>query len=244
MEGGTATMEGLKRLIVPTSKGSNTYRVWSVPNDYEMTREERIAGATIETPGAGKTTGWVQTSTGLPFWPLEPDWWLIDISDIAHHLAQRVRYSGACSELYSVAQHSYLMAKWGQRKGLSSREQMQLLLHDAAEYVLPDVPRPIKKALEGFAGIEGRVETEIVSWFNKVYGHRLRLPWPFEPVVKYADDRILRNEKDAFMQPEPLPWGIAEVGLPIEAIEALPWKEAKMKFLQAFNKILCGRPIE
>lgn len=67
----------------------------------------------------------------------------IAIEDIAHALSQINRYGGHTRVPYSVAQHSVILAqeaklRWG------SHEALYLLLHDAEETYLNDVPRPVK----------------------------------------------------------------------------------------------------
>ena len=57
-----------------------------------------------------KSTEWIQTYTGVKFYPLNPCMDDIDIIDIAHSLSLQCRFTGHLSEFYSVAQHSVMVA--------------------------------------------------------------------------------------------------------------------------------------
>jgi hypothetical protein len=70
---------------------------------------------------------------------------IIDINDIAHSLARINRFTGHTTHTWSVAQHSALVMAMGWN--LTIPEQLCLLMHDAHEAYLGDVPSPIKAAL-------------------------------------------------------------------------------------------------
>ena len=54
---------------------------------------------------------WIMTFTGRKFWVLDPQPEDVNIIDIAHALAMKVRFNGHVSRFYSVAQHSVLVAE-------------------------------------------------------------------------------------------------------------------------------------
>ena len=90
---------------------------------------------------------WIQTYTGKCFTPLDPKPEDICAEDIAHHLSNLCRFSGAVNDFYSVAEHS-VRCFWYAREVLSpgppSPLHLAVLLHDAAEAYIIDLPRPIK----------------------------------------------------------------------------------------------------
>jgi hypothetical protein len=70
-----------------------------------------------------------------------------DLKDIAHHLAQINRFTGACSRPYSVAEHSLLVERIGEQRGNSPTTRLALLMHDAHEAYTSDQSSPAKDAL-------------------------------------------------------------------------------------------------
>ena len=102
---------------------------------------------------------WIQTISGKKF-PLDkPDVEQIDIEDIAHALSFLCRFNGQCKKFYSVAEHQcllydrvkdkdYLMAKW-------------LLVHDAPEAFVNDIPTPLKNLLPKYQEIESVIEIQL-----------------------------------------------------------------------------------
>jgi hypothetical protein len=77
------------------------------------------------------------------------------IEDIAHHLAQINRYTGACSRPYSVAEHSLLVERIGAARGARTSLRLALLMHDAHEAYTQDLSTPAKHAVgAGWIGFE------------------------------------------------------------------------------------------
>ncbi len=167
--------------------------------------------------------GWIQTFTGRQFFPLAPRVEDIDIIDIAHALAMKCRYTGHTKRFYSVAEHSCLVAY-----ALPDEFKLWGLMHDAAEAYLPDVVRPIKHMLTGFAEIEARVERAIFDKFGLVG------EIPVE--VHRVDAAILGDEKLALMGPEPASWDLPYAPLNVK-IMCLPPPVAKELFLHRFKDL-------
>ena len=147
---------------------------------------------------------WIMTASGRPFWPLDPSVDDVAIEDIAHHLSNLCRFTGAVRSFYSVAQHSVLVARrltesvamnggdWHTRAvaGLYG------LLHDASEAYLIDIPRPLKHAPD-FAPYR-RVETLVQGVVYEAFG----LAAADEPAMLKAIDRqMLRTEQRDLMPP-------------------------------------------
>jgi len=166
---------------------------------------------------------WLQTATGLAFWPMDPRASEIKIEDIAHSLSNLCRYLGHTREFYSVAQHSVLVSR-----ALPTELRAWGLLHDASEAYLADVPRPIKPYLTGYREAEDVVEYAIAEAFG--------LSWPMPAEVKRVDDAILADEAAQLMATPPHDWGLREPAL---GIKIDPWspQTAKRRFLEAFHEI-------
>jgi hypothetical protein len=166
---------------------------------------------------------WMQTYSGLQFWPLDPRVDEIAIEDIAHALANTCRYNGHCGVFYSVAEHCVILS------GFASREnKLAALLHDAAEAYTADIPRPLKRYLDGYRLIEERIERAIAAKFGVKY------PWAYE--IHELDERILGDERDQIMAKPPADWGLSRP--PLNAY--LPcWDPttAKHVFLHTFRAL-------
>jgi uncharacterized protein len=170
---------------------------------------------------------WIQTASGNRFWPLDPRKSEVHVPDIAHALAMTCRFGGHSSEFYSVAQHSVLMARKAYQL-YDVETALLALLHDSAEAYLTDVPRPIKKYLEGFKAREDDILARILSEFW--------LPQKLPAEVKTLDNCILVDEARAFMGGKDVTrtWDFAggqSLGLDIEP---WGWRLAKGEFLQLF----------
>lgn len=137
--------------------------------------------------------GYIQTATGVAFYPLDPRQEEVRLRDIAIALAKLCRFGGHVpgSAIYSVAQHSVLVAL-----SLPHHLRVQGLLHDAAEAYCVDVPRPIKKALVNYDVVEARIAACIGDRFGV---ELCELP----AEVKEADERALWTEKRDLLMPMP-----------------------------------------
>lgn len=115
----------------------------------------------------------------------------VDIEAIAHSLSNLCRYGGHIEEFYSVAEHSVrVMLHVFNRK---PEWALEALLHDAGEAFLVDVPRPHKYQLPDYRELEKMVEDQLFPI--------LGLKYPFDPIVKAADDYILTQEWEYFIVP-------------------------------------------
>lgn len=141
---------------------------------------------------------WMQTYSGRAFWPLDPRPEEVSIIDIAHHLSMKCRYAGASRCFYSVAEHSVHICRALRLAGAAVEVQLWGLMHDAAEAYLPDVTRPIKPDLQGFAAIEARVMRAICIAFG-IEGAQ-------PDIVTRYDEAILADEREQIMGPPPRPW--------------------------------------
>lgn len=147
---------------------------------------------------------WIQTFTGVKFYPLDPRVEEIKLEDIAHSLANQCRYTGHCLQFYSVAQHCVLVARnivspWFEV--ITDENEMSWgLLHDASEAYLVDLPRPIKhhSAL-------GREYRKIERRLMRVISARFGLTPVMPRVIKETDTKMMFTEKRDIM-PKGLVW--------------------------------------
>ena len=127
----------------------------------------------------------IQTFTGIYFYPLDPRLEDIVIEDIAHALSNQCRFSGHSKHFYSVAQHCVYVST---QCGIHS---LTGLLHDASEAYLVDVPRPIKSEFPNYLNIE----KNIMSLIAKKFG----IQFPFPDSVTLVDNQMLWVEKKNVM---------------------------------------------
>ena len=115
----------------------------------------------------------IETFTGLKINPFELKPEDIVLKDIAVSLGRINRFNGHTHFPYSVAEHSYHTAvrvrDMCMDRGLDPEEPTRLaLLHDASEYLIGDMPYPIKThpLMEGYRIAEAHIEKVVLVRFN------------------------------------------------------------------------------
>lgn len=130
---------------------------------------------------------WQRMLSGRRLDLLDPSPLDVEIGDIAHGLARVARWNGqtAGPHVFSVAQHSLLVEAIGGALDprLGARERLELLLHDAPEYVIGDIISPLKNAIgDAYRSVERRLLATIRQRFG------LEAPSPaLARLVKRAD---------------------------------------------------------
>lgn len=154
--------------------------VQTIVSSYDKETNTQLSDDSIA-PG---TKGlWCLTYTGHKFYG-EPDNFfknVYDIEDMAESLSKKVRWGGHCNGLYTVAQHSVLVARITPHP-----YKLEGLLHDMTETYLGDIPRPIKAALAG-----------VNEYEDTLYRHMARSIGVAEELpdcVKDADNILLVTE--------------------------------------------------
>jgi hypothetical protein len=151
--------------------------------------------AMIDYSAKDRGNAWIQSYSGGQIWPLDLTADQVVLEDIAHALSLKCRFTGHCEKFYSIAQHSVLVASL-----VPPEWKREALLHDAAEYILPDIATPIKPFFPQLKKLEDRVE--------KIIGVRFGLkPKPWDACVKLADKQLVMEEHYQNMKPAPGPWG-------------------------------------
>lgn len=143
----------------------------------------------------------------------------VDINDIAHHLCQINRFTGATSRVYTVAEHSILCADIAAGQGLSERWQLAALLHDAHEAYLNDMAQPIKRAIDWICQQQmgefkfnpwQELETEHASYVYQQLGVASAFCGPDASLIKQIDLCALAHEKATIGPRDPQPWQVIE----------------------------------
>jgi hypothetical protein len=159
-----------------------------------------------------------------------PENMVFDMNEIAWALSMQCRYNGHVKEFYSVAEHSVLMTEYahGELNILDTRVLRTILLHDAAEAYIGDMVSPIKCRFPGFSELEDVVMGMIA--------HKYQCEFPFPPVVKDLDTRILLDEREELFD-SVLDWGMGEtqpLGIDIWCVDQ---RQAYNQFMNIWERI-------
>lgn len=173
---------------------------------------------------------WMFTYTGAKVYPLDLRPEDIDVETIAYSLSKQCRYAGHVTRFYSVAEHCIwltLHALTRRSGGLSNLPAgdvhnsvkyvsdalivadelgmtlpidtvilaLWLLLHDAPETWLQDRIRPLKDGDQSYSAYETRAALAVAQ--------RFALPFPPPEEVHILDSRIVVDEVEALVSPEP-----------------------------------------
>lgn len=163
---------------------------------------------------------WMHTHLGGRFYHQDPRPEEVHIEDLAHHLSQLCRFTGATRTMYSVAEHcvrvSYLL--------YTPYLQLWGLLHDGAESWYNDLNRPLKYSpgMEGYKRYEGLGMDAVCMHFG------LGLVEP--PEVKAADNRLAHTEKRDLLTNPVLHEGENPLPFPI-----VPWSSEQAKRIYLFR---------
>lgn len=172
----------------------------------------------------------IEAVSGRMLFPLSPRVADVNIKDIAHALGNKCRYTGHCREFYSVAQHSVLVSQVVDR-----RLALAGLLHDASEYVLPDVSSPVKPRLKGFKEIEEGVLDAVFKRFGIL---ATRQDEEAMAEIKAADRAVMAIEVRDLMPGNPDYWDLPDADPFLDVRE--PWgpKESREKFMDRYEQIM------
>ncbi len=178
-------------------------------------------------PKLERMPSYVHTYSGLMVDPLDLQPEDVCIEDIAHHLANQCRWSGATKYHYSVAQHAVLCSQV-----IDKPFKWDALHHDDAEYILQDMAKPLKNDPyfgQAYRGAEARAE--------KVIGEVFGVTFPFVPEVKEVDILLLVTEARDLMHGTK-DWTYYTDIEPLK-MEIKPWtpKRAEREFLARYEQL-------
>lgn len=163
---------------------------------------------------------WQRTYRGR-FHPLSPNPAEVDILDIARSLSMQCRWLGHVKFFMSIAEHSLLVAAL-----VTPPFKLAALLHDSPEYVMGDIPGPLKAHLPDYDKLYKGVEEAIQIRFNVFtpFNHQ---------IIKDADLQARATEKAQLLEPDPWTW--EDLPPPLTyPLHGWPPAVAERKFLAAF----------
>jgi uncharacterized protein len=183
---------------------------------------------------------WIETYTGHPIDPLNPEPKRIYHHDIAHALSNQCRFSGHTQHFYSVAQHSVLVAALVKRWGADQRVQILALYHDASEAYLQDMPTPIKRQMPIYREAEAKLQKVIEDTLFPEFSGDGRWRRDAEELIKKADLILLATEARDLMN-DPKDWKVLEGVVPLKTqISPLSPPQAKEAFIAWHGDLVIG----
>lgn len=185
---------------------------------------------------------WIQSYTGKRIYPFDPRQEDICVEDIAHSLSLECRFTGHVSRHYSVGEHTLLMLANLDKElqfsdlsmDLKRRLRRSVLFHDAPEYALRDLPRPLKRMKEF------RFYRRLERRWSDVIGRKFSAHLMHHPVIKGHDERALMTERRDLVPGAIMTGWTGKIAKPyperISPVAPHP-KEVEERFLLAFQSM-------
>ena len=186
---------------------------------------------------------WQRMLSGRRLDLIDPSPLDVEVDDIAHGLARVARWNGQTvgPHAYSVAQHTLLVddVAVAAMPGISARERLAVMLHDAPEYVIGDLISPFKVLLGG----EYRaVEARLLAAIHRRFGLPAALPEKLTARIKAADRVAAYHEAvriAGFADAEALRYFGRPSAVDPSKFDLTPWPAsvAERRFLKRFRAI-------
>jgi hypothetical protein len=135
----------------------------------------------------------------------------VDLAEIAVVLARTARFNGHTLRFYSIAEHSIVVARSLVHAKARPAVVAWGLLHDAHEWLIGDIARPVTQALEvlhpGTAKVVHHLKHTIDLTICAAIGFNMELLDDDElQLVHDIDAAVLFAERDVLMVSPPEPW--------------------------------------
>jgi hypothetical protein len=189
------------------------------------------------TANPSNTPGAIETASGRYIDPLDPSRGGVYLDDIAHHLAQVNRFNGAARRPISVAEHTILVADRLHSQGHGAPTILAGLHHDDAEYILNDICRPLKRAMNTVYGPAEDKALRII-WSALSLPDDGTVDWA---AIKDADNWALAAEAFHLLPSRGQGWRDAATYDPADPLnppaearllgDEMPWRTAKAMWL-------------
>lgn len=183
---------------------------------------------------------WMQTIDGEAFDLMNPKPEAVNWRTVSIVLARIPRFGAhtAGKGIYSVAQHSIEGAHAIMRERNDRRLATIFRLHDAHEFVIGDIAKPVEMALVEHAmnawndSAQGQVVLNAIRRLKHVVDRAIfgaaRIPFPLDAetqrIIKDYDMRMCRTERDARMAPCDYAWNrVYADAKPIAGCDFHPW---------------------
>lgn len=198
------------------------------------------------------TPPYLTTASGQSYRLTGPELDTPRIGDIAHHLAQINRFTGAASRPYSVAEHSLLCERIAAAEGAPAIARLCALMHDAHEAYVSDMASPAKRALVWWDGQQRQAHgTSDYDYFERVHMRNVRDSFGLSDAFQAHEKDIRRwdlialatERRDLMPQADGDEWeilkGVQPWGAPgillLDDVASIRWYSWREIFLDRFN---------
>lgn len=166
----------------------------------------------------------IVTASGRRFYPFAPERGGVQIDDVIHALARISRFTGHTrgEHIYSVAQHSVLVASIVADELGHPEHALAALLHDAPEAFYGDVASPLKAGLSEYRVTYALGEDAVMR--------SLGVSLPLPPVVHQGDMIALATEARDLMCADWEDWGLPYPPCEDRMVVAKPVKDSELSF--------------
>lgn len=156
-----------------------------------------------------------------PFDPPEDIWQ--DVFGCAGALSKVTRYNGNTTAFYSVAQHSVLLSE-----AVPSHLVRAALIHDMPEWLIGDLPRPVKELFPEFKELEKELQKKVFKFFGVPQEHIDELE-PYDLAICVDEMEQLMPKVPAEFRPQCPPLGV----------EIVSWSPdlARMNFMNRYKEV-------
>lgn len=158
------------------------------------------------------------------------------IEDVAHSLSLKCRFSGHSSLFYSVSRHSINVYFVVKALGANLETQLWALLHDAPEYIIGDMPSPLKKVMPQFKEIDNTLTDRMIEAHDIVFpGWRTKIDFD---LILSVDISMLLPEMGRFMNQPINIKGTAFYTIPESLIKLTSnWQDDEREFNMTYKSL-------
>lgn len=153
----------------------------------------------------------------------------IQICDIALALSKECRFLGRCRGFYSVAEHLCHCFDVARTFDMPWMRLREILLHDAAEAYVRDMPSPVKRILPDYQGLEKLVTRRI----HEKFGVR-ELGSAGPGLVKLIDLIVLKAER-VIVRDGMRDWNLEQIPTAVIPIQRWTPRQARREFLRRWR---------
>lgn len=188
---------------------------------------------------------WMLTATGacLDLRFIAAD--AICIDDVAHHLSQLNRFTGAACRPYSVAEHSLLVVQILEHAGETSPHVLQAaLLHDAHEAYTSDLSTPMKQRVgTSWHAVEQQVAHAVRQRFGVLVPSKIAATR-----IQDADLTALSTERAQLMPDRGPEWACTVMHPPVDWVRLserlhMTWQDWRQAFLDRYQELEFAREL-